>query len=111
MMVAGQRLAALVGSPRMWRLVFVFAAALVVADSAGLLPEGDDTECSDECAGKQCPPTCATCTCAWHSLRSAPTTLLEMAPIELTSRTVDLPPPDAADGLTAPAPTTRPPIV
>ena len=110
-MVARHRLAALLASTRMWRVVLVLAAALVVGDATGLIPEGDDTECIDECAGKQCPPTCPTCTCGWHSLQSAPTPLLEMSPIELTTRTVDLPPPADADGLSAPAPTTRPPIV
>lgn len=95
----------------MWRVIFILAAALVVANTTGLLPEGDDTECADEDGGKQCPPTCPTCTCAWHSLKTALTPVLEMRPIDLTSLTVELPPPDDAQGQLVPPPTTRPPIV
>ena len=95
----------------MWRVVFIFTAALVVANTTGLLPEGDDVECADESDGKQCPPTCPTCTCAWHSLKTALTPVLEMRPIDLTSLTVELPSPDAAHGQLVPPPTTRPPIV
>jgi len=94
-----------------WRVIFVLAAAFVVANTTGMLPEGDDTECADECDGKQCPPTCPTCTCAWHALKTAPSAVVELTPIELTSRTMELPPPGGADGRTAPPPTTRPPIV
>jgi hypothetical protein len=93
-----------------WRVIFIFVAVLVVANTTGLLPEGDDTECADRDEGKQCPPTCPTCTCAWHSLKSAPTQVIELTPIELTSRAVELPPPSGTDGRIAPAPVTRPPI-
>ncbi len=94
----------------MWRIVFIFAAALVVANTTGLLPEGDDTACADGDGGKQCPPTCPTCTCAWHSLKTAPAPLFEVRAVELTSRTVEPPTLDAWHGLLAPAPWTRPPI-
>jgi hypothetical protein len=93
-----------------WRIVLIFTAALVVANTTGLLPEGDDTECVDEDGGKQCPPTCPTCTCAWHTLNSAPVAVFEVQPIELSSRIVALPQPTAWRGRLAPAPTTRPPI-
>ena len=94
----------------MWRIVLVFAAALVVANTTGLLPEGDATECADCDGGKQCPPTCPTCTCALHSLKTVPAPVFEVRTVELTSRTVELPPLDGWHGLLAPAPTTRPPI-
>lgn len=90
--------------------MLIFAAALVVANTTGLLPEGDDTECADGDCGKQCPPTCPMCTCAWHSLKTAPAPLFEVRAVELTSRTVELPPLDGWHGQLAPAPMTRPPI-
>ena len=95
----------------MWRVVLIFAAALVVADTTGALPECDDTECTDEGNGKQCPPTCPTCTCVWHTLKTAPISLVEMPPIDFTSLIVELPPVRGAHGRLAPAPITRPPIV
>lgn len=94
----------------MWRIILIFAAALVVANTTGLLTEGDDTECADESDGKKCPPTCPTCTCAWHSLKTAPSPVFEVRAIELTSRTVELPTPTTGHGQLAPAPWTRPPI-
>lgn len=98
----------------MWRVVFIFLAVLVVGNTTGLLPEGDDPQCADEGAnngdGKQCPPSCPTCTCAWHSLKTTPTPVFEVRAIEFSSRTVDLPAPTTGDGQLVPAPTTRPPI-
>jgi len=93
-----------------WRIVFLLAAALVVANTTGLLPEGDSTECADEPDGKQCPPTCPTCTCAWHSLKTTPSAVFEVRAIVLTSRTVELPPLTTGHGQLAPAPWIRPPI-
>jgi hypothetical protein len=107
----GRQLVVLLARLRVWRIVFMFSAAIVVADTTGLLSEADDTQCCDESDGKQCPPACPTCTCAWHSLTSAPTAIIEIKPIDLTASTLDLPPPGGADGRTAPAPITRPPIV
>lgn len=95
----------------MWRVILIFAALLVVANTMGVLPEADDTECVDQGEGKQCPPTCPTCPCAWHSLTSAPVAALEVKAVELTTGAAELPAPRGADGLTAPPPTTRPPIV
>jgi len=93
-----------------WRVICFLAAALVVANTTGVLPEGDDIECADS-DGKQCPPSCPTCPCAWHSLKSAPTAPVELNAIELTTCAAELPPPRGADGRTAPPPITRPPIV
>jgi len=97
-----------------WRVLIIFAVALVVANTTGLLPEGDDVRCADDGGSDghrtPCPPTCPTCTCAWHSLKSAPTAVIEIKPLELTSSAAELPSPRGADGRTAPPPTTRPPI-
>ena len=97
----------------MWRFVVIFAVALVVATTTGLLPEAaeDDVARTDECDGKQCPPTCPTCVCAWHSLKSAPTAIVAMTVLELTSAAAELPPPAGRAGRTVPPPTLRPPIV
>ena len=89
------------------RIVFLVAATFVVANTTGLLPEGDETAC---CDGKQCPPTCPSCTCAWHSITTAPVAIFEVPAIALMDRAVELPTPRAGDGQRAPAPSTRPPI-
>lgn len=109
---------ALLSLTGVWRVIFIFAAALIVANTTGLLPEADDAQCAGDGAGRTddghrtpCPPTCPTCTCAWHSLKTAPTAVIEIKSLELTSSAAELPPPRGADGLTAPPPTTRPPIV
>lgn len=109
-MCAGHPRAILLGSAHVWRIVFIFAATLVVANTMGLLPENDDIECADQRDGKQCPPTCPTCVCAWHSLRSAPTASVELPAFELMTAAAEPPPPSGANGRAAPAPTTRPPI-
>lgn len=93
-----------------WRLIVVFVATLVVANTTGLLPEADDIECADEAEGKGCPPTCATCTCVWHGLKTALAPIFEARTIELTSRTLELPSPRVGLGQLDPAPWTRPPI-
>ena len=93
----------------MLRIIAIVAACLVVGDATRLLPEADDVECCDG-DGKQCPPMCPTCTCAWHSLKTAPATVVEIKPIRLTTFLVELPPPAAGHGRLAPPPTTRPPI-
>ena len=95
----------------MWRFVLIFAVALVVANTTGLLPEGDAVACADDRDGKQCPPTCPTCVCAWHSLQSAPAAIVELTSLELSSAAAELPAPGGSDGRAIPPPTTRPPIV
>ncbi len=95
----------------MWRFVLIFAVALVVANTTGLIPEGDNVECADESDGKQCPPTCPTCVCAWHSLKSTLTAIVELKSLELTSAAAEPPAPGGSDGRAIPPPTTRPPIV
>ncbi len=94
----------------MWRVILVFAAALVVANTTGLLPEADSVECSDDADGKDCPPTCPTCTCAWHGLKTALAPVFEVRTVDVTSRTLELPPPTVGHGQLDPAPWTRPPI-
>ena len=95
----------------MWRIVLILAAVLLAGNATGLIPEGDEVGCTDEPDGKQCPPTCATCTCVWHSLKTAPSMPIELNTIELTARAVELPPAREGHGLIAPAPEQRPPIV
>ena len=94
----------------MWRIVLIFAAILVVGDVTGLFPEVDEIGCRDEPEGKHCPPTCQTCTCAFHSLKTAPASVVELKTVELTARTIELPPAHDGHGLLAPAPAQRPPI-
>lgn len=94
----------------MWRLVLIFAAALVVGHASGLIPEGDEVGCTDEQDGKQCPPTCPACTCVWHSLKTAPVARVELARVEWIARAVELPHARDGQGRLAPAPALRPPI-
>jgi hypothetical protein len=95
----------------MWRIVIILATVLVVGDATGLIPEADEIGCADEADGKQCPPTCPTCTCAWHSLKTAPAPHIALTAIDLIERTVELPANRDGHGLLAPAPAHRPPIV
>ena len=96
---------------RVWRIVLIFAAFLLVGDATGLLPEGDAVACNDEPDGKQCPPTdCPTCTCGWHSTQRAPAIRVEITPIVVSSRTIESPIPVEAHGRLAPPPMLRPPI-
>lgn len=92
-----------------WRVIILFAAALVVANTTGLLPENDDDACVDQGEG-QCPPTCPTCPCAWHALQSLPTAAVEITALALTAPAAELPPPRGAAGRNPPPPITRPPI-
>ncbi len=94
-----------------WRVIVLLATALVIADATGMLPEADDPTCTDEADGKRCPPTCPTCTCAWHSVKTAPVTPIVLAPVDSLARTVELPQPSEARSRLAPPPTQRPPIV
>ena len=82
----------------------------MVGDATGLIPEGDEIGCADEPDGKQCPPTCPTCTCACHSLKTAPVPLVELNEIELAARASELPPARPFHDRFAPAPAQRPPI-
>jgi len=91
------------------RIIAIVAACLFAGDATRLLSEEDGIECCDG-DGKQCPPTCPACTCAWHSLKPAPTTVVEIKPITMTTRLVDLPSPTVGHGRLAPPPTIRPPI-
>jgi len=91
------------------RVILILALCLVVGDATGLLAEGDEVGCTDG-DGARCPPTCPTCTCAWHALKTAPTATVELRPIDRTARTVDPPPPAVGHGRITPAPSTRPPI-
>jgi hypothetical protein len=90
-----------------WRFVLIFAAAVVVANPTGAWRERADTECGD---GEPCPPSCPTCTCAWHWPKIAPSPIFEARARELTSRCAELPAATMRLGQRAPAPSTRPPI-
>lgn len=92
------------------RVIFVLAAALVVADATGLVDQCDEISCTDEEPGKQCPPSCPTCTCAMHTLQSLPTVYQVEIRLPGPACSIELPPPVDADGRGAPAPSTRPPI-
>lgn len=92
-------------------MIFIFLATLVVANTTGLMPEGDDVECRDEPDGKQCPPLCPTCTCVSHSLQTAPLAFIAFTTVDLTIATIELPPPADVRGQLAKPPATRPPIV
>ncbi len=56
------------------RALCVLAMLLCLGSAFGLLSPCDD-RCSDEIAGRACPPLCATCSCATHAApASIPTT-------------------------------------
>jgi hypothetical protein len=95
----------------MGRVILLLATMLVVADATGLLAEADDVCCADEDGGKQCPPSCPTCACPWHTTKTAPAPQILSKTVELVARTVELPTPADAHGQLAPQPSTRPPIV
>lgn len=92
----------------MWRVIFMFLAILMVGNATGLIPDADEVACTDD-DGKECPPTCPTCTCAAHQVKTAPVALVEIATVEL-SWNVELPPLPAVHGRLAPDLVHRPPI-
>jgi len=94
-----------------WRVILLFAAVLVIGNATGLIPESDDVTCTNEDGGKQCPPTCPTCTCAWHTLKTAPAPQILLKKLQFVARAVELPAPTEVHGQLAPPPMTRPPIV
>ena len=96
----------------MWRFIILLVTALVVADTTGLLVESDDAECckDEHGSGKQCPTTCPTCPCAWHTLRAAPVADVQITITPIATRAVEMPSPEVVRGELAPAPITRPPI-
>ncbi|HEY4183297.1 MAG TPA: hypothetical protein VGM90_41020 [Kofleriaceae bacterium] len=94
----------------MWRVLLIFAVVLMAGDATGLIPEADEVACADEANGKQCPPSCPSCTCAWHSMTPAPVAGIELATIVRATRAVDLPELRAQHGRLAPDLVHRPPI-
>jgi len=95
----------------MWRVIILLATMLVVADATGFMAEADDVCCTDEDGGRQCPPTCPSCTCAWHTVKTAPTAQIQITTVRLETQTAAPPAPAEAHGRLAPQPITRPPIV
>jgi len=92
----------------MWRVIFIFLTFLMVGDATGLIPDADEIACADG-DGKACPPSCPTCTCAAHQVKTTPVAQTELAQVELTW-TVELPLVLAVHGRIAPDFVHRPPI-
>lgn len=92
-------------------MIILLVTALFVADTTGMIAESDDDiECRDD-AGKQCPPTCPSCACAWHTMNTAPAPSFVVVKLLGATHTIDLPPIETVHGRLAPAPIQRPPIV
>ena len=93
----------------MWRVIFILAAALMVGNATGVL-DSCDASCVDDDGGKQCPPSCPTCTCAGHAaLSMPPLTVVEVA-APVATQIIDMLVPSVIRGEEAPEPLTRPPI-
>jgi hypothetical protein len=91
-----------------WRAIFLLLTVLMVGNATGLIPDADEIACSDD-EGKECPPSCPTCTCASHQAKTAAIVQIELVQVELTW-SVELPPLRAVHGRLAPLFVNRPPI-
>lgn len=93
-----------------WRVVLLFACALVAADATGLLANCDQT-CLDDTDGKSCPPACPTCSCAGHAVRIMIPHAEGVTGVAAgEARDLDMPAVATAHSRRAPAPLIRPPI-
>ena len=94
----------------MWRVILVFAVALVVGNATGILDTCDAT-CFDDDGGKQCPPSCPTCTCPGHAVPTMLSVQMAAAITPVSTHVIEMQSPTVVRGRQAPEPVTRPPIV